>query len=97
MVFQGANIGDNCRIAAGAIVHLKTTLPKGTRIGLRHVAAPEGDGYLSTTDIEMALGAIVRADFFQTVFGEAPVGNTLHSNVTDRILKEVSSWSDSPA
>jgi carbonic anhydrase/acetyltransferase-like protein (isoleucine patch superfamily) len=96
LIFQGAVIGDNCRVAAGAIVHLKTVLPPGSRIGLRHVAAPTEGGFLATADIQQARDAIAQADFFQTVF-EEPQNNALHSAVMDRLLQEVSGWTDSPA
>ena len=95
LIFQGAIIGNDCRIAAGAIVHLKTVLPPGTHIGLRHIAVPTDDGFMATADIQQARDAITRADFFQTVFEESAQDDALHSAVMDRLLKEVLSWKDS--
>jgi carbonic anhydrase/acetyltransferase-like protein (isoleucine patch superfamily) len=97
LIFQGAMIGDNSRVAAGAIVHLKTELPAETRVGLRHVAAPTQDGYVVTADIRQARDAIAGADFFRTVFEESSRDPRLHSAVIDRLLQEVLSWNDLPA
>ena len=94
LIFQGAMIGDNCRIGAGAIVHLKTSLPTGTHIGLRHIVAPSDNGYIETADINLAREAIAKADFFQTVFEESSHQKDLHSSVMDRLLKEVLDWND---
>src|SRR5215472_3808436 len=52
MIFQGAVIGQDSRISAGAIVHLKTILPPQTRVGLRHIAVPTVSGPLITADVQ---------------------------------------------
>jgi len=97
MIFQGALIGDNCRIGAGSIVHLRTALPSGVHIGLRHIVAPKEGGYVETSDVALAREAITKADFFRTVFDESAGEKDLHSNVMDRLLKEVLDWKDSAA
>ena len=74
---------------------MKTVLPPGTHIGLRHIAVPTDDGFMATADIQQARDAITRADFFQTVFEESAQDDALHSAVMDRLLKEVLSWKDS--
>jgi len=95
IIFQGAIIGDDSRIGAGAIVHLKTILPSRTRVGLRHVAVPTADGYLITSDIQIAREHIAIADFFTTVFQEQEQ-SMLQSAVMEKLLQEVQGWSDEP-
>src|SRR5215469_8420951 len=70
MVFQGAVIGEDSRISAGAIVHLKTILPPQTHVGIRHIAVPAEHGPLITADIQAAREQIATADFFGSVFQE---------------------------
>ncbi|HEX5503403.1 MAG TPA: hypothetical protein VFW96_12330 [Thermomicrobiales bacterium] len=65
MVFQGATIGDASRVVAGAIVHLRTVLPPGTRVGLRHIAVPDEGGFAIHPDARSARAALARADFFR--------------------------------
>ncbi len=96
MIFQGALIGDNCRLAAGSIVHVKSVLPPNTHVGLRHIVVPTDDGFLATADIQQAREALARADFFDTVFDEPAQHDRLHSVVMDHLLREVSGWTDSP-
>lgn len=104
LIFQGARIGDSSRVAAGAIVHLRTALPPGTRVGLRHIAAPTADGFMVTPDIAEARAHIAAADFFATVFGEGEEGRTaadgdqdaLHCDVMGTLAREVFAWTDEP-
>jgi carbonic anhydrase/acetyltransferase-like protein (isoleucine patch superfamily) len=37
LIFQGAKIGDNSRISAGAIIHVNTEIPRECHVGLRHI------------------------------------------------------------
>jgi carbonic anhydrase/acetyltransferase-like protein (isoleucine patch superfamily) len=99
MIFQGAIIGDGSRISAGAIVHLKTILPPQTRVGLRHIAAPDGNGgCLITADIEAAREHIAAADFFGTVFEEQEhEQEVLQARVMQTLLQEALDWQDEPA
>ncbi len=97
MIFQGAVLGDACRVAAGAIVHVKTSLPRGTHIGLRHIAVPTEEGFLATTDVRQARAALEKADFFGTVFDESPRDEDLRSGVMERLLREVAGWVDTSA
>jgi carbonic anhydrase/acetyltransferase-like protein (isoleucine patch superfamily) len=95
MIFQGATIGHDSRISAGATVHLKTPLPPHTHVGLRHIAVPTTNGHLITSDIEEARQQIATADFFGTVFGEQQQEqDALQSNVMAALLQEIFSWHD---
>jgi carbonic anhydrase/acetyltransferase-like protein (isoleucine patch superfamily) len=95
MIFQGAVIGHDSRISAGAIVHLKTLLPPHTRVGLRHIAVPTASGSLITADLEEARKQIAAADFFGTVFGEQEQEpDILQKKVMATLLQEVFSWHD---
>lgn len=97
MIFQGAVIGDNSRIAAGAIVHVRTNLPPGTHIGLRHIAAPTADGFVTAANPEVIRPHLATADFFSTVFAAADVDiETLHQNVMDTLAQEIFGWVDRP-
>jgi carbonic anhydrase/acetyltransferase-like protein (isoleucine patch superfamily) len=98
MVFQGAVIGHDSRISAGAIVHLKTLLPPHTRVGLRHIAVPTTSGSLITADLEEARNQIAAADFLGTVFGEKEQEpDVLQRKVMAILLQEVFSWHDAPS
>ncbi len=95
MVFQGAIIGDASRISAGAIVHVNTVLPPGTRVGLCHIAVPTASGYLITSDVQMAREQIAAVDFFSTVFQEQEQEqDVLQTKVMAKLLQEVLSWHD---
>lgn len=98
MIFQDAVIGDDSRISAGAIVHLKTSLPAHTHVGLRHIAVPSGNGdYLITADVQAAREQIAAADFFGTVFREQEQAqDVLHANVMATLLREAMEWHDEP-
>jgi carbonic anhydrase/acetyltransferase-like protein (isoleucine patch superfamily) len=54
ILLQDATVGDHVRVGAGAIVHAGTVLPERARVGMRHVAVPTLDGFLSTADVEQA-------------------------------------------
>jgi len=96
LIFQDAILGDAVRVGAGAIVHLKTQLPAGTHVGMRHIAAATEQGFLVSADIPTARAAIARADFFQTVFAQdGQDQGDLHSKVMMKLLQEVASWNDS--
>jgi hypothetical protein len=45
-------LGDHVRVGVGAIVHSGTVLPDRARVGMRHIAVPSADGFISTSDIE---------------------------------------------
>ncbi len=95
IVFQGAVVGDDSRVAAGAIVHFETQLPPGSRVGMRHIAVPTEDGYLITDNIQTARSKLAAANFFETVFEEAEQAG-LHEQVISRLLDEVAGWNDRP-
>jgi carbonic anhydrase/acetyltransferase-like protein (isoleucine patch superfamily) len=96
LIFQGAILGDAVRVGAGAIVHLKTQLPAGTHVGMRHIAAATEHGFLVSADVPTARAAIAQADFFETVFAEdGQDQGDLHSKVMMKLLQEVASWNDS--
>ncbi len=95
MIFQGAVIGDASRVAAGAIVHVKTMLPPRTRVGLRHLAVPTENGFLITPDLQLARDNLAAADFFKTVFNEeSPQQESLQTSVMSRLLQEMLGWND---
>jgi carbonic anhydrase/acetyltransferase-like protein (isoleucine patch superfamily) len=95
MIFQGAVIGEGSRISAGAIVHVKTALPPGSRVGLRHIAVPTPGGCLITADIQAAREHLAAADFFGVVFqrGQQEQG-ALQSRVMEQLLQEMLGWHD---
>jgi carbonic anhydrase/acetyltransferase-like protein (isoleucine patch superfamily) len=93
MIFQGAVIGADSRISAGAIVHIKTILPPHTHVGLRHIAVPTASGSLITSDIQIAREQIAAVDFFGTVFQEHEQ-DTLQIKVMEKLLQEVLGWHD---
>jgi len=95
MIFQGAIIGDASRISAGAIVHVKTVLPSGTRVGLRHFAVPTASGYLITSNVQRAREQITVADFFGTIFQEQEQAqDMLQAKAMEKLLQEVLNWHD---
>jgi carbonic anhydrase/acetyltransferase-like protein (isoleucine patch superfamily) len=95
IVLQGARIADDCRIGVGAIVHALTRLPAGTRVGLRHVAVPKGDGFVSTPDIDLARETLGSEQFFEAAFGVNEADqSSLHDEVLSRLLDEVHGWND---
>jgi carbonic anhydrase/acetyltransferase-like protein (isoleucine patch superfamily) len=97
IALQGAIVGDQCRIGVAAIVHANTVLPRDTRVGMRHVAVPTQDGFISTADIEVARKAVGAAGFFETAFGLKDTDPaSLHEQVMMRLLEEVHAWHDSP-
>lgn len=97
IVLQGASVGDNARVGAGAIVHATTVLPKGTRVGMRHVAVPTEEGFLSTADLERARELVAAMDFFEIAFGAADEGQAeLHVQVMSTLLDEVHGWREEP-
>jgi len=97
IVLQGAVVGDQARIGAGAIVHATTRIPDLGRVGMRHVAVPTADGFLSTADVEVARRVIAAVDFFDTAFGAVDADQAhLHDEVMTRLLNEVHSWQDVP-
>jgi carbonic anhydrase/acetyltransferase-like protein (isoleucine patch superfamily) len=97
VLLQGVTLGDHVRIGAGAIVHATTALPERARVGMRHVAVPTPDGFLSTADVERAREAVAAIDFFETAFGAAGEDQAeLHAQVMARLLDEVHAWQDQP-
>jgi carbonic anhydrase/acetyltransferase-like protein (isoleucine patch superfamily) len=97
VLLQGVTLGDHVRVGAGAIVHATTALPERARVGMRHVAVPTPDGFLSTADVERAREAVAAIDFFETAFGAAGEDQAeLHAQVMARLLDEVHAWQDQP-
>jgi carbonic anhydrase/acetyltransferase-like protein (isoleucine patch superfamily) len=95
IVLQGAAVGEGCRLGVGAVVHAGTTLPDLARVGLRHVAVPDGDGFVSTADIERTRELLATGDFFDLAFGTSKQDQaTLHRDVIGKLLAEVHSWDD---
>jgi carbonic anhydrase/acetyltransferase-like protein (isoleucine patch superfamily) len=95
ILLQGATLGDHVRVGAGAIVHATTVLPARARVGLRHVAVPTSDGFLSTADVERAREAVARIDFFETAFGADEADQAdLHAQVMATLLEETHGWQD---
>lgn len=102
MMFQGAQLGDGCRVRAGAIVHVNAHLPPGGRVGLRHIAAATPDGgVLITDDITAAHQQIAAADFVQTVLGSPATSDqrqeALHVQALARLHVERFSCTDERA
>jgi carbonic anhydrase/acetyltransferase-like protein (isoleucine patch superfamily) len=62
IVLQGASVGDHARVGAGAIVHATTVLPERMRVGMRHLAVPTADGFLTTSDVEQARELLAGTD-----------------------------------
>jgi carbonic anhydrase/acetyltransferase-like protein (isoleucine patch superfamily) len=97
IVLQGATIGDHARLGAGAIVHATTVLPERARVGMRHLAVPTADGFLSTGDVEQAREIVAGMDFFETAFGADDDDQAaLHTQVMSTLLDEVHDWQDEP-
>ncbi len=97
IIFQGAVVGDDTRVSAGAIVHVNTHLPPGSRVGMRHIAVPEEDGFTITADVQAARERLGKADFFKTAFDEEErEPGDLHQHVIKRVLQEVAGWKDEP-
>jgi tetrahydrodipicolinate N-succinyltransferase len=95
IVRQGAVVGDGCRIGVGAIVHAGTRLPKLARVGMRHVAVPDGDGFVSTAEVERTRDLLATADFFDRAFGTSETDQAaLHDAVIASLLAETRSWND---
>jgi hypothetical protein len=90
-------VGDHVRVGAGAIVHATTVLPDGARVGMRHVAVPTPQGFLSTADVEQARRAMAGVDFFDLAFSVADQDQAvLHERVMSTLLEEVHGWRDEP-
>jgi len=97
ILLQGATLGDHVRVGAGAIVHATTNVPERARVGMRHVAVPTAEGFLSTPDVELAREAVAAIDFFETAFGaDADDQADLHAQVMATLLDEVHAWRDEP-
>ena len=95
IVLQGASVGDHARVGAGAIVHATTVLPERMRVGMRHLAVPTADGFLTTSDVEQARELLAGTDFFETAFGAAADDQAeLHAQVMSTLLEEVHDWQD---
>ena len=95
IVLQGASVGDHARVGAGAIVHATTVLPERMRVGMRHLAVPTADGFLTTSDVEQARELLAGTDFFETAFGAAADDRAeLHTQVMSTLLEEVHDWQD---
>jgi carbonic anhydrase/acetyltransferase-like protein (isoleucine patch superfamily) len=97
IVLQGAAIGDHVRVGAGAIVHATTVIPDLGRVGMRHVAVPTPEGFLSTADVEESRRIVGSLDFFDTAFGTGGEDQAdLHSRAISALLDEVHGWHDTP-
>ena len=97
VVLQGAAVGDHARIGAGAIVHAATVVPDHSRVGMRRIAVPTPQGFLSTADIETAREAVAAGDFFAMAFDAADEDQAgLHEQVLITLLEEVHGWRDEP-
>jgi carbonic anhydrase/acetyltransferase-like protein (isoleucine patch superfamily) len=97
-LLQGAVLGDHVRVGAGAIVHAATVLPDGARVGMRHVAVPVPDGYVTTADVEVARQVVAGMDFFDRAFGAREDDQEqLHEHVMSTLLDEVHGWQDDPS
>jgi carbonic anhydrase/acetyltransferase-like protein (isoleucine patch superfamily) len=95
-VLQGAALGNHVRVGAGAIVHATTEVPDLERVGMRHVAVPTPDGFLSTADIEEAREAVAEMDFFETAFDQTGEDQAdLHRRVIRTMIDEVHGFADS--
>jgi hypothetical protein len=65
-------------------------VPAGARVGMRHVAVPTDDGFVSTADVEVARAAVAELDFFDVAFGAGEdYQAALHERVVAQLLDEV--------
>jgi carbonic anhydrase/acetyltransferase-like protein (isoleucine patch superfamily) len=97
MVFQGAEVGAASRLGAGSIVHVRTQLPPGSRVGLRQMAVAGPDRPLITSDVEAARDALATADFFGEVFGMSEDDQEqLHRRAAATLRSEALAWRDTP-
>jgi hypothetical protein len=97
ILLQGATLGDHVRVGAGSIVHATTVVPERARVGMRHVAVPTTEGFLSTPDVERAREAVAAVDFFEMAFGAGGDDQAeLHTQVMSTLLDEVHKWQDAP-
>ena len=95
IVFQGADVGDGSRLGAGSIVHARAVLPPASRVGFRHVAAPDGAGARITSDLDEARSLVGQADFFGAVFDtHEDDAVALHRRVIGLLQREASDWDD---
>ena len=95
IVLQGAVLGDYVRVGVGAIVHAGTKVPPGARIGMRRIAAPSGDEFVTSPDVGEARDAVAAANFFETVFATTHDDQPrLHEEVIAKLHAEVSQWRD---
>ena len=73
------------------------TLPDLARVGMRHVAVPDGDGFVTTADVERTRDLLANADFFDRAFATSESDQAaLHESVIAKLLAEVHSWTDTP-
>jgi carbonic anhydrase/acetyltransferase-like protein (isoleucine patch superfamily) len=94
-VLQGAVVGDDSRLGVGAIIHAGTVLPGLARVGMRHIAVPNGGDVVTTADIEQARRLVDAADFFQHSFAASNEDQeALHRDVVTKLLEEVHDWED---
>jgi carbonic anhydrase/acetyltransferase-like protein (isoleucine patch superfamily) len=97
ILLQGAVLGDDVRVGVDAIVHAKTHIPDTTRIGMRHMAVPTSEGFVTTANVEEARQLVGAIDFFGEVFGAERMEQLeLHDQVMTTLLEEVHSWRDEP-
>ena len=97
MVFQGAEVGVASRLGAGSIVHVRTQLPPGSRVGLRQMAVAGRDGSLITSDVGSAREALASADFFGEVFGLGEEDQEqLQRQAAAMLRAEALAWRDKP-
>ena len=97
MVFQGAEVGVASRLGAGSIVHVRTQLPPGSRVGLRQMAVAGRDGSLITSDVGAAREALASADFFGEVFGLGEEDQEqLQRQAAAMLRAEALAWRDKP-
>jgi carbonic anhydrase/acetyltransferase-like protein (isoleucine patch superfamily) len=94
-LLQDVVLGDDVRVGVGAIVHATTRIADTARVGMRHIAVPAGDGFVSTADVEEARRLLETVDFFTEVFGtRASDQSRLHDDVMTALLEEVRGWHD---
>jgi carbonic anhydrase/acetyltransferase-like protein (isoleucine patch superfamily) len=94
-LLQGVILGDDVRVGIGAIVHATTRVADAARIGMRHIAVPAGDGFVSTADVEEARRLLGAVNFFAEVFSTSDTDQShLHDDVMTALLDEVRGWRD---
>lgn len=80
-VFNGAIIESGCLVAIGAIVHIATQLPRGSRVPMQHIAIGAPAKILPPAEAPTAHAIIEKIGFTKTVFNFDTSGKTMEETM----------------